>query len=73
MKKKVEFESFMGFFLLIIGGLSITISIISIILNILLIQTGFFLYVKDILFELVFILLGLILIRKKKIKKFQSI
>ena len=72
MKKKIEFDLFMGFFLLIIGGLSATISIISVILNILLVHTGFFMYVKDILFEIVFILLGIILIRKKKIRIFHS-
>lgn len=72
MRKKVEFDFILGIFLLIFGVLSATYAIITVILNILLAHTGFFIYVKDILFDLVFILLGLIFIRKKKKKNYHS-
>lgn len=72
MRKKVEFDLILGLFLLIFGVLSATYAIITVILNILLAHTGFFIYVKDILFDLVFILLGLIFIRKKKKKNYHS-
>lgn len=72
MKKKVEFDLIFGIFLLLFGVFSATYGIIAIIVNILLAHTGFFIYVKDILFDLIFILLGLLFIRKKKIKNFNS-
>jgi len=72
MKKKVEFDLILGFFLLIFGVFSAAYAIITVILSILLAHTGFFIYVKDIVFDLVFILLGLIFIRKKKKKNYHS-
>ena len=57
MKKKVEFDLILGFFLLIFGVFSAAYAIITVILSILLAHTGFFIYVKDIVFDLVFILL----------------
>ena len=72
MKKKVEFDLILGIFLLIFGVFSATYAIITVILSILLAHTGFFIYVKDIVFDLVFILLGLIFIRKKKKKNYHS-
>ena len=72
MRKKVEFDLILGIFLLIFGVFSAAYAIVTVILNILLAHTGFFIYVKDILFDLVFILLGLIFIRKKKKKNYHS-
>ena len=66
MKKKLEVDLIFGLMLLIFGSISATYRIISVIINISLVQTGIFMYVKDILFDIIFILLGLILIRKKR-------
>jgi len=66
MKKKVEFDLIFGFFLLIFGAFSATYAMVTMILKLILAQTGFIIYAKDMLFDLVFILLGLLFIRKKK-------
>ncbi|MFX1365413.1 MAG: hypothetical protein ACFFCE_11640 [Promethearchaeota archaeon] len=68
MKKKVEFDLIFGYFLFIVGTFSVGYAFIVFIINIALIPTGFFILIKDISFDLVFILLGLLIIRKKKTK-----
>ncbi|MFX1499778.1 MAG: hypothetical protein ACFFDH_02295 [Promethearchaeota archaeon] len=66
MKKKVEFDLIFGYFLFIVGACSVGYVIVVFIIDLALIPLGIFILIKDISFDLVFILLGLLLIRKKK-------
>ncbi|MFX1327829.1 MAG: hypothetical protein ACFE91_06765 [Promethearchaeota archaeon] len=69
MKKKSDFNLILGIFLLAFGAISTGYAVVILIIRIVLMNTKVILYVKDVLFDLVFILLGLLLIRKKKSKK----
>ncbi len=66
MKKKYDFNLIAGVILLSFGSITAAYSIIAIVFNVFFEQSRIFLYAKDILFDIVFILLGLMLIRKKK-------
>ena len=66
MKKKVEFDLFFGYVLLIFGACSVGYVVVAFIINVVSLQTGFFLIIRDISFDLVLILLGLLIVRKKK-------
>ncbi|MBY8991915.1 MAG: hypothetical protein KGD58_14320 [Candidatus Lokiarchaeota archaeon] len=65
MKRKMDFMLFMGIFFFSFGIISISYGIIVLIIRV---SFGFIgiMYVKDILFDLVFLLLGFLLIRQKK-------
>ncbi|MFW9990384.1 MAG: hypothetical protein ACFFC3_17210 [Candidatus Odinarchaeota archaeon] len=68
MKKKVEFDLIVGYFLLIIGGCSFSYVVIALIVSIVSANSGFIVIVKNISSNSVLILLGVLLIRKKKTK-----
>ncbi|MFX1593714.1 MAG: hypothetical protein ACFFB6_06295 [Promethearchaeota archaeon] len=70
MKKKIEFNYIIGILLFSYGVISAAYSIITVILDLLVLYTAIFLQVKDLLFDIIFILLGFILIRRKKIINF---
>ncbi|MFX1379916.1 MAG: hypothetical protein ACFFA4_12575 [Promethearchaeota archaeon] len=68
MRRKVDLNLYIGYLLLSIGLLSVVYSVITLVLSLLIWYTGITLYLKDILFELVFILLGFLVIRNRKMK-----
>jgi len=68
LKKKFDFNLIAGVILLSFGSFTAAYSIIAIVFNLFFEQSRIFIYTKDILFDIVFILLGLMLIRKKNQK-----
>jgi len=66
MKRRIDLTNFIGISLFLFGLISMSYGIITITINLLFGYLGIFLYVKDVLFDIVFLLLGLLLIRKKK-------
>ncbi|MHA2391089.1 MAG: hypothetical protein ACXAEX_03895 [Promethearchaeota archaeon] len=68
MKKKIDFGLILGCFLLTFGTFSTLYAVSMLIIQLIFFQLGFVIYVKDMLFDIIFILLGLIVIRKKKHK-----
>ncbi|MFX1307996.1 MAG: hypothetical protein ACFFDG_14405 [Promethearchaeota archaeon] len=69
MKKKSDLYLILGIFLLAFGTISTGYAIVILIIRIIFMNKGIILYVKDVLFDLVFILLGLLILRKKNSKK----
>jgi hypothetical protein len=65
MKRKIEFTFFIGILLFSFGIISISYAIIALIIRV---SFGFigFIYVKDIFFDLVFLLLGFLVIRQNR-------
>jgi len=72
MKRKINFLVFIGITLFLFGIISASYGIITVIINLFFGYTGIIVYVKDVLYDLVFILLGLLLIRRKKIINYRS-
>ena len=70
LKKKVDLDLILGILLLSFGLISTTYAIVTVIIKLIFGYMGIIIYVKDLLFDLVFILLGLLIIRKKKDKNF---
>ncbi|MFX1323827.1 MAG: hypothetical protein ACFE8N_02650 [Promethearchaeota archaeon] len=68
MKKKVDYGLVFGYILLTFGVFSSLYAITMLIIQIVLVPLGIVVYVKDLLFDIIFLLLGLILIRKKRKK-----
>ncbi len=66
MKKKIEFDLIFGYFLFIVGASSVGYVIVVFIINLALIPLGVFILMRDISFDFIFILLGLLIVRKKK-------
>ncbi len=66
LKKKVNAQLISGLLIFAIGATSAIYNVSAVILNLFLMNSGVIFQVKDLLFDLVFILLGLLLIRKKK-------
>jgi len=73
MKKKIDLTVFVGITLLLFGLLSTSYGIITVIIKLFFSYTGIIVYVKDVLFDLVFLLLGLFLIRRNKNTNFRSL
>jgi len=71
MKRKIDLTVFIGITLFLFGLFSTSYGIIAVIINLFFGYTGFIFYVKDVLFDLVFLLLGLLLIKKNKTFKFR--
>jgi len=71
MKRKIDLTVFIGITLLLFGSISASYGIITVILNLFFGYTGIIFYVKDVLFDLVFLLLGLLLIRRNKNTNFR--
>ena len=71
MKRKIDKTYFIGITLFLFGSISTSYGIISVIINLSFGHTGIIFYVKDVFFDLVFLLLGLLLIRKNKTFKFR--
>jgi hypothetical protein len=72
MKRKIDFTVFIGYSLFLFGLFSTSYGIITVIVRLSFGYIGFIIYVKDVLFDLVFLLLGLIVIRKNKSINFRS-
>jgi len=72
MKRKINFPVIIGITLFLFGTISASYGIIAVIINLFFGYTGIIFYVKDVLYDLVFILLGLLLIRRKKIINYRS-
>ncbi len=72
MKRKIDFTVFIGISLLLFGAISTSYGIITVIIKLFFGYTGIIVYVKDVLFDLVFILLGVLLIRRNKTINFRS-
>jgi hypothetical protein len=72
MKRKTDLTGFIGIMLFLIGLISTSYGIISIIIKVFFGYTGIIVYVKDVLFDPVFLLLGFLLIRKNKNNKVRS-
>ncbi len=70
LKKKVELDLILGVFLFSFGLISIVYSVFALIINLFFIRLASIILIKDIFFEIVFVLLGFLLIRKKKMKNF---
>jgi len=66
MKRKNDLPAYIGITLLLFGSISALYGIIAVIINLFFGYTGIIFYVKDVLFDLIFILLGLLLIRRNK-------
>jgi hypothetical protein len=66
MKRKIDFTIFIGYSLLIFGLFSTSYGIIAVIIRPFFGYLGIILYVKDVFFDLIFILLGLLIIRRNK-------
>jgi hypothetical protein len=66
MKRKIDLTVFIGITLFLFGSISTSYGIITMIIRLFFGYTGIIVYVKDVLFDLVFILLGLLLIRRNK-------
>ena len=71
MKRKIDFNVFMGIMLFSFGLISISYGIIAFIIMVSFGYTGIIVYIKDVLFDLVFLLLGFILIRRNKKSNFR--
>ncbi|MFX1281560.1 MAG: hypothetical protein ACFFA3_19580 [Promethearchaeota archaeon] len=67
MKKKTDLTYFFGIILFSFGIISISYSVSALVFRISIGFTGSIMYVKDIGFDLVFLLLGFLIIRKVKI------
>lgn len=67
MKKKMDLLYFFGIILFSFGVISISYSIIALVFRISIGFTGSIMYVKDIGFDLIFLLLGFLIIRQVKI------
>jgi len=72
MKRKIDFTVFIGYGLFIFGLFSTSYGIITVIVWLFFGNIGIIIYVKDVLFDLVFLLLGLLVIRKNKNFNFRS-
>ncbi|MHA2006191.1 MAG: hypothetical protein ACXACO_03950 [Promethearchaeota archaeon] len=70
MRRRTDFYLIFGIFLFAFGLASATYGFVAMIIRLFFGYLGIVVYVKDLLFELVFILLGLLIIRKKKSKKY---
>ncbi|HDZ18700.1 MAG TPA: hypothetical protein ENH75_10435 [archaeon] len=68
MKRKLDAHLISGILILTIGTTSAFYNVSAVILNFFLFSSGVIFRVKDLFFDIVFILLGLLLLRKKKIK-----
>jgi len=66
MKRKTNFTYFMGILFFSFGLISISYGIITLIIRVFFGFLGIIVYVKDMLFDLVFLLLGFLLIRPNK-------
>ncbi|MFX1242023.1 MAG: hypothetical protein ACFFA7_12310 [Promethearchaeota archaeon] len=66
MSRKTDLNLIIGYLIFSIGLITVVYSVITLIIGLFIWYTGIVLYVKDILFELVFILLGFIIIRKHR-------
>jgi len=71
MKRKIDLTVFIGITLFLFGSISTSYGIITLIINLFFGYTGIIFYVKDVLFDLVFLLLGLLLIRRNKNTNFR--
>ena len=71
MNKK-DLPVFMGIKIFSIGLISTLYGIITVIIMVFFGYTGIIVYVKDVFFDLVFLLLGLLLIRSKKKVNFRK-
>ncbi|MFX0008627.1 MAG: hypothetical protein ACFFAV_18105 [Candidatus Hermodarchaeota archaeon] len=66
MSRKTDLNLIIGYLIFSIGLITVVYSVITLIIGLFIWYNGIVLYVKDILFELVFILLGFIIIRKHR-------
>ena len=66
MKRKIDFTSFMGIMLFSFGLISISYGILALIITLSFGYIGIIVYTKDMLFDLIFLLLGYILIKRNK-------
>ncbi len=66
MKRKIDFTFFMGILLFSFGLISISYGITALIIRAFFGFLGILVYVKDMLFDLIFLLLGFLLIRKNR-------
>ena len=73
MKRKIDLTVFIGITLFLFGSISTSYGIITVIIKLFFGYTGIIVYVKDVLFDLVFILLGLFLIRRNKNTNLRSL
>ena len=71
MKRKIDLTVFIGITLFLFGLISTSYGIITVIIKLFFGHTGIIVHVKDMFFDLVFLLLGLLLIRRKKTFKFR--
>ena len=72
MKRRIDLTVFIGISLFLFGLISMSYGFITVIISLFFGYTGIIVYVKDVLFDIVFLLLGLLLIRKNKNIKFRS-
>ncbi|KKK46472.1 hypothetical protein LCGC14_1878130 [marine sediment metagenome] len=72
MKRRIDLTVFIGISLFLFGLISMSYGFITVIISLFFGYTGIVVYVKDVLFDIVFLLLGLLLIRKNKNIKFRS-
>jgi len=73
MTRKIDLTVCIGISLFLFGLISTSYGIITVIIKLFFGYTGIIVYVKDVLFDLVFILLGLFLIRMNKNTNFRSL
>jgi len=73
MTRKIDLTVCIGISLFLFGLISTSYGIITVIIKLFFGYTGIIVYVKDVLFDLVFILLGLFLIRRNKNTNFRSL
>ena len=73
MKRKIDLTVFIGITLFLFGSISTSYGIITVIIKLFFGYTGIIVYVKDVFFDLVFLLLGLFLIRRNKNTNFRSL
>ena len=73
MKRKIDLTVFIGVSLFLFGAFSASYGIITVIIKLFFGYTGIIVYVKDVLFDLVFLLLGLFLIRRNKSTNFRPL
>ncbi|KKN45548.1 hypothetical protein LCGC14_0682010 [marine sediment metagenome] len=66
MKRRIDLTVLIGISLFLFGLISMSYGIITVTINLFFGYLGIFLYVKDVLFDIVFLLLGLLLIRRNK-------
>ena len=72
MKRRIDLTVFIGISLFLFGLISMSYGFITVIISLFFGYTGIIVYVKDVLFDIVFLLLGLLLIRRNKNIKFRS-